>query len=81
MKRGFQDFFIYKYNMTLEETENVINKLEDNKPFMNEMYNAIMYEEFPVKCWAKVDGRTALEYSVDLGLNLDEAYMYMTKKL
>ena len=81
IKRGFTDFFRYNYGMSPEEIEEAYNKLEKNKAFRNEMYQAIMQGQFPEKCWAKIEGKTALDYSQDCNYSIDETYMYMLNKI
>lgn len=54
MRRGFEDFFHYRFSMKSDEIEEIM---------------------------AKVEGMNAVEYSKELGLNLDDTYMYMIRLL
>ena len=81
MRRGFEDFFHYRFSMKSDEIEEIMAKLDLNKALKNEMYISIMNEKFPIKCWAKVEGMNAVQYSKKLGLNLDDTYMYMIRLL
>lgn len=81
MRRAFEDYFAYVYNMNKDAIKEMISKLNSNKALKNEMYISIMNEKFPEKCWAKVKGFTAREYSQNLGTDINITYMKMIEML
>lgn len=79
MRRGFTEFFKALNNCSDEDIENYLEKLSLNNALRIEMYYAIMDEKFPVNCRAKVNEKTAMDYSKELGLDYAGTYMYMVK--
>ena len=80
-RSGFSDFFEHKHPVGKAEFQRIMQVLSKEQSFRNEMYDAIMYEKFPRICMAKVHGKTAKEYSKELGLGVNGTYLHMLKEL
>ena len=79
MRRGFTEFFMALNDCSDEDIESYLEKLSLNNALRIEMYCAIMDEKLPVNCRAKVNEKTAMDYSKELGLDYAGTYMYMVK--
>lgn len=77
IQSGIEDYLYYEENYSKEDIVLITNRLDRYKRIKNEMYQSIMFEEFPVSGLVQICGKTAKDLGKERNLHIGKAYLLL----